>query len=66
MEQYEKSGPKIQKKEQTVDVEKLLNRLEQQIQDQQQQIKNLTTEVQRLKNKLDQHAAVINGMNRRG
>jgi len=67
MEQYEKSGPppgpdKFTKKQQSAEIQ----RLEELYREQSLLIKNLQTEIRRLKTKLDAHALMINQMRKNG
>ena len=67
MEQYEKSGPKVDlvKKEKSQrDIE--LQRLEKSCEENAALIRDLQKELQRFKNKLDEHARIINQLKRNG
>ena len=67
MEQYEKSGPPVDpnthiKKQQSTEIQ----RLEELYREQSALIKDLQTEIRRLKSKLDAHAQIINQMKKNG
>jgi hypothetical protein len=63
MEQYSKSGPKIQAPENKVVMGDDTASLKSQIQEQNRLIEELQKEVRRLKQKLDRHADYINRQN---
>jgi len=67
MEQYEKSGPPVDpakqiKKQQSTEIQ----RLEELYKEQSSMIKDLQTEIRRLKAKMDAHALMINQMRKNG
>lgn len=62
MEQYKKSGPAPEKKADTkndTDIAKL-HRLEEQVKQQEAQIRTLEQELRRVKSKMDTHATALN------
>ena len=62
MEQYEKSGPPQETK--AVEKNTDIKRLEQLVTEQSEHIKHLEKEINRIKNKMDAHAIIINQIKR--